>query len=151
MTDSKNEAEAESFYTKGMSYNWRQAESPAASTLARAAFRQAASMGHAAALRALADMNFDDEWGSRDRELALTMMWSAFRQCDHEALEALEDMLETYGETTEDKQRAKGAIAAAGHVKELKKQWENVNAFIKPYERSGSKIDREGDQAKVEG
>ena len=113
MTVSKNEAEAEIFYTKGMNYNWRQAESPAASTLARAAFRQAATMGHAAALSALADMNFNDEWGGRDKELALTQMWSAFRQGDHEALEALEDMLETYGETTEDKQRAKGAIAAA--------------------------------------
>ena len=130
MTDSKQEKTAEMFYYEGMSFNWRHPQSPDAITHARAALHEAANRGHAGALRELSDMYCYPEGGAQDQELALILMWSAFRKGDHEALEALGDMLETYGETSVDKELAKDAIAAARRVEEINKQLENVHTFI---------------------
>lgn len=99
MTDEITENPADLFFAEGMKYDLRQDESLAAATFARAAFQQAASMGHTRAIRALAHMVFEGSGGGQDKEHALLLLWSAFLRGDHESLEEFADMLETYSES----------------------------------------------------
>lgn len=100
MTSNSTPTPAEALYTEGMEYDWRQDKSPAAATLARAAFQQSATMGHTGALRSLAHMIFDGRGGGQDQKQALLLLWSAFRRGDRDALEELSDMLGSYAEVT---------------------------------------------------
>lgn len=123
---------AEQLFNEGMKYDWHQDKSPAAATLARAAFQQAATMGYPKAIRALAHMTFEGRGGFKDKEHALLMLWSAFAiNGDHESLEELSDMLESYAEESELSQMGKDAAAAADHVKEIDKRLSRVRDFMR--------------------
>jgi urease gamma subunit len=130
MTDKVLENPADMFYAEGKKYDWRQDQSPAAATLARAAFQRAAAMNHTGAIRALAHMIFDGRGGGQDREHALLLLWSAFLLRDNDALEELEDMLESYAETSEAPSTERAASEAAHHVEELGKQLSRVGTFM---------------------
>ena len=131
MADKTQETPADMFYLEGMKYDWRQAQSPAAATLARANFHHAATMGHTKAIRALAHMIFDGSGGAQDREHALLLLWSTFLRGDNEALEEIVDMLETYAETTEEPATGKDATVAARRVEELNERLEQVGNFMR--------------------
>lgn len=109
---------ADWLYAEGMKYNLRD-QSPSDPTLARAAFQQAATMGHIKAIRALAHMTFDGRGGSQDREQSLLLLWSAFLGGDHDSLEELADMLESYAEAEKATTISKDAIEASRHTREL--------------------------------
>ena len=129
MTDESSESRAEILYSEGKKYDWRQDSAPAAATLARVAFQQAATMGHTGAMRALAHMIFDGRGGNQDREFALRILWSAFRRGDANALEELTDMLESYAEVTP-AAYGKYATEAARHIEEIGDRLSRVSYFM---------------------
>lgn len=130
MSEESTESMAENLYLEGKKYDWRQDLSPAAATLARAAFQQAAAMGHTGAIRALAHMTFDGRGGNQDREHALLILWSAFRyRGDINALEELVDMLESFAEVTQGSP-GKYAAETARHVEELNDRLNRVRYFM---------------------
>lgn len=100
MIDSEYPNPAELLFTEGKQFDWKQNESPAAATLARANFQQAAKMGHIAAARALAHMVYEGRGGSADKVQGLLILWSAFRKGDFEALEEISDLLASFSENT---------------------------------------------------
>ena len=106
---------AERIYRDGMKFDLKQNESPSAAALARANFQQAASMGHRAAVRALAHMVYDGRGGERDQTKGLLLLWSAYRRGDEDAFEEFTDLLATYGEeaTSEQHQRSASRLAKA--------------------------------------
>ena len=138
MTDKAQETPAEMLYSEGMKYDLQQDQSPAAATLARAVFQQAATMGHTGAIRALAHMTFDGRGGGQDREHALLLLWSAFLQRDHDALEELVDMLESYAETAKEPSTAKATAIAARQVEELNDRLNQVGNFMHAMARERS-------------
>jgi TPR repeat protein len=144
MMDKAQDAPAEILFSEGKKYNWRQDRSPAAATLARASFQQAASMGHTGAIRALAHMTFDGRGGAQDREHALLLLWSAFLRRDHDALQELVDMLESYAETVKGTPTGNAALQAAGHVEELNSRLNRVSNFMLALtrERSQSSVEK---------
>lgn len=74
MTEKANDSLKDMLFEEGIKYNWRQSQSPAAATLARAAFQQAATMGHTKAIRALAHMIFEGRWCARQRARTPTVV-----------------------------------------------------------------------------
>lgn len=107
---------AERHYADGMQYNWRDAESPKNAMLARALLERAAALEHPKALRELAEMEFSGTGGPKNQEHALWLKWAAIVRGDHEALEELSALLETYAESIPnslEKNRAAGAAAKA--------------------------------------
>lgn len=122
---------AEQLFNEGMKFDWNQDKSPAAATLARANFQQSATMGYPKAIRALAHMTFEGRGGFKDQEHALLMLWSAFIKGDHESLDELSDMLESYAEESELSQMRKDAAAVADHVKEIDNRVSRVHDFMR--------------------
>ena len=106
-------------FNEGMKYDLQQDMSPAAATLARATFQQAAAMGHTEAIRALAHMIFEGNGGGQDKEQAILLLWSAFLRGDHESLEELADMLDSYAESPNIPLPSKDAADAARRVEEI--------------------------------
>lgn len=100
-------------------------------------------MGHSNALRALAHLIYEGRGGPQDREHALLILWSAFIRGDRDALEELEDMLETYGETAGDSRRAKTAVATAQSVGELRSLVERISDFMHDIARERAASKRE--------
>ena len=92
MNEKASDDSADRLYAEGMKHDWRQDQSLAAATLARATFHQAATVGHSKAIRALAHMIFEGRGGSQDREQALLLLWSAFLCGDHDSLDELADI-----------------------------------------------------------
>jgi TPR repeat protein len=127
---SDNILNADLYYAEAMKYDWRQESSPAAATLARVAFNQAASMGHAQAISALAHMTFDGSGGEQDRELALILLWSSFRRGNYIALQELVDMLESYAEISPESQLGKSSEETAKQVEEICQKLILVEHFI---------------------
>lgn len=142
------EITADMLFSEGKQYNWRQGESPAAATLARAAFQRAAAMGHAGAIRALAHMTFDGHGGGQDREQALLMLSSAcFAQADRSVLEELVDMLGSYAETAEDTYISKTAAETAAHVEELSNRLGRVQAYMQALAQEWLSRNKGGEEA----
>ena len=131
MTNNVNNSSAELLFAEGMKYDWRQSQSPAAATLARANFQQAATMGHTKAIRALAHMIFEGNGGEQDREHALLLLWSAFLRGDHDALQELVDLLESYAESIENPYSRKVASETAQRTEELDMRLQQVGAFMR--------------------
>jgi len=131
MTDNANDSPADMLFAVGMKYDWRQSQSPAAATLARAAFQQAATMGHTGAIRALAHMIFEGGGGGQDKEHALLLLWSAFIRRDNSALEELADMLESYAESIENPSICKAATETSQHIEELDMRLQQVESFMR--------------------
>lgn len=106
---------AERLYAEGKKFDWKQDKSPAAATLARANFQQAAAMGHQPAVRALAHMVYEGRGGEKDESKGLLLLWSAYRRGDTEALEEFADLLATYGEEAKipEHRRVAAQVAAA--------------------------------------
>ena len=113
--DEQHTDPAELLYSEGKKFDWKQDKSPAAATLARANFQQAASMGHKGDMRALAHMVYEGRGGERDQGKGLLLLWSAYRRGDHDALEEFTDLLATYGEesTSPEHRRTAAKVAAA--------------------------------------
>jgi TPR repeat protein len=131
MTDKTDDSTADMLFAEGMKYDWRQSQSLRAATLARAAFQQAATMGHTKALRALAHMIFEGSGGGQDREQALLFLWSSFRQGDHNALEELVDLLESHTESIENLDNRKAALETAQCIVELDMRLQQVGVFMR--------------------
>ncbi len=123
MSDKPAKSPADLLFREGMNYDYKQDQSPAAATLARANFQQAATMGHVKALRALAHLIYEGRGGPQDREQAMLMLWSAFNRGDHEALGELADMLGTYAEEITDPLSKKAATSASGNIEELNRRF----------------------------
>lgn len=121
---------ADLLYAEGMKYDWRQSQSPASATLARAAFQQAATVGHTKAIRALAHMTYEGNGGGQDREQALLLLWFAFLRGDHDSLEELADMLESYAEATADPETSINTAKVAQTVEELSDRLTRVRGFM---------------------
>jgi TPR repeat protein len=98
MPDDFAEAPEDHLYAEGMRYDLKQDSSPAAASLARASFQQAATMGHQGAVRALAHLIYEGRGGPRNKEHALLLLWSAVKHGELSALEDLADLLGTYAE-----------------------------------------------------
>jgi TPR repeat protein len=130
MTENTSENPADILYAEGMKYDLRQDKSLAAATLARASFQQAASMGHTKAIRALAHMVFEGNGGGKDREQAILMLWSAFLRGDHESLEELVDVLESYAEAKDAPFKSKDISDAARQVEDTIDRLARVKYFI---------------------
>ena len=130
MTSEKSKTPAEILYSEGMKYDLNQDKSLAAATVARVAFQQAALMGHTPSIRALAHMVFDGRGGAPDKESALLWLWSVFNQGDHEALEELEDMMESYVETIKEDCKKNKAEHAASQVAQLHNQIQLIGSFM---------------------
>ena len=131
MADNQNNSLADYFFTEGMKYDWQQSQSHAAATFARAAFQQAATMGHTGAIRALAHMVFEGSGGGQDREHALLLLWNAFTLGDNSALEELVDMLESYTENVENSSIQKAASETARSIGELDIRLRQVGTFMR--------------------
>ena len=130
MTDKTTETPADLLFEEGMKYDLRQDKSLAAATFARAAFQQAASMGHTRAIRALAHMVFEGNGGGQDREHALLLLWSAFLRGDHESLGEFADMLETYGESPNIPFPSKVVSDAARQAEEIVDRLARLRYFV---------------------
>lgn len=104
---------AEHLFAEGKKFDWKQDESPAAATLARANFQQAGAMGHKGAVRALAHMVYEGRGGERDQSKGLLLLWSAYRRGDANALEELTDLLATYGEEASSAEHRRTAMQLA--------------------------------------
>lgn len=130
MTENTSDNPADILYSEGMKYDLRQDKSPAAATLARASFQQAASMGHTRAIRSLAHMVFEGNGGAKDREQAILMLWSAFLRGDHESLEELVDILESYAEVKDVQLKTKDISDAARQIEDIIDRLARVKHFI---------------------
>ena len=110
---------AERLYAEGKRFDWKQDKSPAAATLARANFQQAASMGHKGAVRAVAHMIYEGRGGGRDQAKGLLLLWSAFRRGDQDALEEFVDLLATYGDESDSAEHRRVATPLAKSLEEV--------------------------------
>jgi hypothetical protein len=107
-------------YEQAMEHNWRQAESPAQTALARGLLERATHGGHSKALRELSEMMFVGAGGPREPERAIALKWKSFIRGEIEALEDLSALLESYSEDQirpDDRNRSKAAAdkAEAAH------------------------------------
>lgn len=131
MTDDGDSADpAERVFAEGKRFDWKQDKSPAAATLARANFQQAASMGHKAARRALAHMIYEGRGGERDRTKGLLLLWSASRQGDEDALGEFIDLLGSYGEEAESPEHRSRASSLASALEEANETFGKTANFM---------------------
>ncbi len=131
MIDEDDEDPSEALFNEGKKYDWRQDKSPAAATLARANFEQAASLGHTGAIRALGHMIYDGRGGDQDNEYGILVLWSAFRLGDQGALEEVEDMLEVYAESIPPSALNDDAVDTANSLREIRERLVQVEAFMR--------------------
>jgi TPR repeat protein len=127
------ERPGEFFYREGMQYDWRQDKSPSAATLARAAFKQAAQMGHIKATHELAHLYYYGTGGIQDQERALLLLWSCFQRGDDGALEQLVDMLNTYAEQVPAPQNAKAAALSAQKLEQIAPMQRYVESLMQEF------------------
>ena len=126
---------AENLYKEGNSYDWKQDQSPAAATLARANFQQAAAMGHKGAVRALAHLIYEGRGGVQDKEQALMLLWSAFTRGDQAALEELADLLASYAESGASGPHAKRAAKLSETLEALRAGLNEAETFMQQLRR----------------
>lgn len=138
MSDDSNPNPAEYLYSEGKKYDWEQDKSPAAASLARANFQQAASMGHRGAVRALAHLIYEGRGGPQDKEQALLLLWSAFNRGDFDALEELADLLASYAEQFQSPPEAKAAAEIAETLENLDRAVSKVSSYMHQLARARS-------------
>jgi TPR repeat protein len=130
MSNDNQQNPADYLFSEGMKYDLKQDKSPAAASLARANFQQAATMGHTRAVRALAHLIYEGRGGPQDMEKGLLLLWSAFRRGDHDALEELGDLLASYSEQVLEPSN-KGRVAGiAETIDELNHGLERVSGLM---------------------
>lgn len=130
MADRNDPSLAEKLYAEGMAYDWRGEQSPASTAIARAAFEQAASVGHVKALRELSEMMFQGSGGPQERERALWLKWAAFVRGDQEALEELSDMLGSFAEAASDDEGRKRAERASEKAEEAHQHLRWLGSYL---------------------
>jgi TPR repeat protein len=130
MTDKTSANSAEEMYEEGMRYNWRQDQSLANSSLARALLERAARMNHTKAIRELAEMIFAGSGGPQNHTQALWLKWQAFVRGDYEALEELSDLLESYADIVTDSDSKLRARDAAKRVEEAYERLSGVGSYL---------------------
>ena len=128
--DDDNTSPDERMYAEGMKFDLQQDKSPAAATLARANFQQAASMGHKAAIRALAHMVYEGRGGEKDQAKGLLLLWSAYQRRDEEAFEQFTDLLATYGEEAESKDHRRTATELAESLDAARRALSGTSSFM---------------------
>ena len=131
MIDDEDEDPSEILFNEGKKYDWRRDKSPAAATLARANFEQAASLGHIGAIRALAHMIFDGRGGSHDKEYGILIMWSAFQTGDKAAIGEVENMLEAYADVNPPPFSSAAARTTAHNLRELRHRLGQVDEYMR--------------------
>jgi uncharacterized protein with von Willebrand factor type A (vWA) domain len=117
---------ADYLYRQAMDHEQR----PGSSTSARAAFQQAAAMGHTRALSALAHYMFTGRGGTMEQDRALFLLWSCFEKGDHQAIEELVDMLHSYAEQVLRPADAEEARVTADKLNQLRPLFEHVSEFM---------------------
>ena len=130
MSDEPNQDPADYLYAEGKKYDWNQDKSPAAASLARANFQQAASMGHRGAVRALAHLIYEGRGGPQDKEQALLLLWSAFNRGDFDALEELADLLASYAEQLQSPREAKAGATVAETLESLHVSLSRASSYM---------------------
>lgn len=138
MSEPDDEDPAENLYKEGNKYDWKQDQSPAAATLARANFQQAATMGHKGAVRALAHLIYEGRGGAQDKEQALMLLWSAFTRGDQTALEELADLLASYAESGSTGVQAKRAAKLSETLEALCAGLNETESFMHQLRRERS-------------
>lgn len=73
----------------------------------------------------------------QDREHALLLLWSAFLQGDHEALEELVDLLESYAESINNPASRKAVLETAQRIEELDMRLQQVRVFMRELASEG--------------
>ena len=131
MSESEPESPAEYLFAQGKMYDWKQDKSPAAASLARANFQQAAAMGHTGAARALAHLLYEGRGGPQDREQALLLLWSMFKRGDSESLEELADLLASYAKSLGEPSEARRASKMAEHLEQLNLSLAQATDFMR--------------------
>ena len=121
---------ADRLYAEGKTFDWKQDKSPAAATLARANFQQAASMGHKGAVRALAHLVYEGRGGEKDRSKGLLLLWSAYSRGDDDALEEFTDLLATYGEEADSPEHRRTATQLAVALEEANLTLSKAGSFM---------------------
>jgi TPR repeat protein len=121
---------AERMYAEGKRFDWKQDKSPAAATLARANFQQAAAMGHKGAVRALAHMLYEGRGGEQDRAKGLLLLWSAYQRGDEEALEEFTDLLASYGEEADSNEHRRTAKQLAESLEVARLSLSSTRSFM---------------------
>lgn len=138
MNDKTSADPADLLYEEGMKFDLKQDKSPAAATLARATFQQAASMGHTGAIRALAHMTYEGNGGAQDKERALLLLWSAFSRGDNEALEELSDMVASYSEDQKNPLAGKDVLVLAKDIEIAAEKFTRLRYFFSELARNVS-------------
>ena len=121
---------AERLYAEGKKFDWKQDKSPAAATLARANFQQAASMGHKGAVRALAHLVYEGCGGETDQSKGLLLLWSAYRRGDQDALEEFTDLLATYAEEANSPEHRRTGAQVAAALAEARLTLARAESFM---------------------
>ena len=130
---------AERMFAEGKKFDWQQDKSPAAATLARANFHQAASMGHKAAVRALAHMFYDGRGGEKNQAKALLLLWSAYQRGDENAIEEFTDLLASYGEEAESNEHRRTAKLLAASLELARRALSDTDSFMHRLDRERSR------------
>lgn len=105
-------------------------QSPDVARLARELFKQAAEMGHTAALVDYANYLYSGRGGQADKPLALLLIWQAFLKGHHEALDDLENLLEEFSQESPDGSEKAAAAKAANDIESLKVSLQPVVAYM---------------------
>ena len=129
---------AERMYAEGKKFDWQQDKSPAAATLARANFQQAASMGHKAAIRALAHLVYEGRGGEKDPAKGLLLLWSAYQRGDTNAFEEFTDLLASYGEESGSVDHRNAATKLAAALEVAKRTLSDTDSFMHQLARERS-------------
>lgn len=137
--DDKIADPAEIMYADGMKFDWKQDKSPAAATLARANFQQAATMGHKAATRALAHMFYEGRGGERNQVKGLLLLWSGYHRGDENAIEEFTDLLASYGEEAESNEHRRTAKRLAESLELARRALSETDSFMHRLDRERSR------------
>ena len=131
MTDPLSKYSGADFYQTGKEYDLSQDSSPAAATLARAAFLQGANVGHTESIRALAHMTYYGSGGEKNAPKAFQLLWVAFLAKDREALPELVDMLEDFSDSSVNPSIKSEFQNAASDAQEILKRMDRLNQFLR--------------------
>ena len=137
--DDKITDPAEQIYAEGKKFDWQQDKSPAAATLARANFQLAASMGHKAAVRALAHLIYEGRGGEKDSAKGLLLLWSAYQRGDENAFEEFTDLLASFGEESSSDEYRRTATKLSASLEVARRTLSDADNFIHQLARERSR------------
>ncbi len=125
-----SEKTAKELYQDAVQLDQSGDQSPDVAKRARELFKQAAEMGHTAALVDYANYLYSGRGGEADKPHALLLIWRAFREGHHEALDDLANLLEEFSQEYPDDSEKAAAAKAAKDIESLKVSLQPVVAYM---------------------